>query len=62
MAHGHGHELGNGHGHDDHDPTGDGHVADDRRAARRGLLRSLFARWEALIEPGSAGTSGSSIA
>ena len=51
--HGHGHEPRNGNGHDDHhDPLEPRHVADDRRAARRGLLRSLFARWEALIEAG----------
>ena len=35
-----------------HDPLEPPLVADERRAARRGLVRSLFARWEALIEAG----------
>jgi multidrug efflux pump subunit AcrB len=50
---GHGHEPANGNGHDDHHvhmpsvPLGD-----SRPAARRGSLKSLFARWEAFIEAG----------
>jgi multidrug efflux pump subunit AcrB len=47
---GHGHEPANGNGHDELDLSPE--VADDRRAARRGMLRSIFARWESLIETG----------
>ncbi|HKI21545.1 MAG TPA: efflux RND transporter permease subunit, partial [Isosphaeraceae bacterium] len=62
-AHEHGDENGNGNGngdgtsdkHDDHDePFGALPVAEHRRAARLGLLRRAFARWESLIDAGIA--------
>jgi multidrug efflux pump subunit AcrB len=44
---------GNGNGdHEHHDLLDPAPVADERRAARHSLLRTLFARWEAFIEAG----------
>ncbi|HZW30008.1 MAG TPA: efflux RND transporter permease subunit [Isosphaeraceae bacterium] len=52
------HELeddpGRGHDRDDRDPFGDAAAAGSRPAARPGLLRRAFARWEALIDAGIA--------
>jgi multidrug efflux pump subunit AcrB len=50
---GHGHEPANGDDHDDHhDPLETAPIGAQRAAARRGLVRRLFERWEALIEAG----------
>ncbi len=50
---GHGDEPENGNGRDDHhDSVTAAPATNDRRTARRGLVRMLFARWESLIEAG----------
>jgi multidrug efflux pump subunit AcrB len=52
-----GDENGNGNGDEDvqhHEPFGALPTAEDRRAARIGLLRRAFSRWESLIDAGIA--------
>jgi multidrug efflux pump subunit AcrB len=51
-ANGLGHQPGNGNEHDQLNPLGFTPAAEDRRAVRRGLMRSLFLKWEAMIEAG----------